>query len=196
MLVGENGSGKSTLIEAIAIAYGLSPEGGSTGAMHSTRETESGLHRHLRIERGAGASHWGYFLRAETMHGLYSYLEDHPGARPEPDFHRLSHGESFMAMLSTKRFNGGGFFLLDEPEAGLSFVTQLTLLGQLADLADNDRTQLIIATHSPIIARMPGATLLQLDQDGMTEIDFDDLALINHYRSFLDSPERYLRHLT
>ena len=30
ILVGENGVGKSTIIEAIAMAYGLSPEGGST----------------------------------------------------------------------------------------------------------------------------------------------------------------------
>ncbi len=28
-LVGENGSGKSTIVEAVAAAYGLSPEGGS-----------------------------------------------------------------------------------------------------------------------------------------------------------------------
>ncbi|MDF9749060.1 putative ATPase [Arthrobacter sp. ES3-54] len=43
ILVGENGSGKSTLVEAIALAYGLSPEGGSTGARHTTRSTESEL---------------------------------------------------------------------------------------------------------------------------------------------------------
>ncbi|HEY9294029.1 MAG TPA: AAA family ATPase [Microlunatus sp.] len=194
ILVGENGSGKSTLIEAIAMAYGLSSEGGSTGAMHSTRRTESELWKAIRLERGAGASRWGYFLRAETMHGLYSYLEDHPGS--DPDFHRMSHGESFMAMLAHPgRFDHGGLFLMDEPEAGLSFVTQLTLLGQLIELAADERTQMIIATHSPIIAGLPGATLLQLDQAGLTTIDWDDLAVVNHYRSFLESPERYLRHI-
>ena len=89
ILVGENGSGKSTLVEAIAIAYGLSREGGSTGAMHTTRATESALHDDLRLVRGAGASKWGYFLRAETMHGLFSYLEDHPGRADDAPPSRL-----------------------------------------------------------------------------------------------------------
>ena len=74
LLVGENGSGKSTLVEAVAMAYGLSPEGGSTGARHSTRGTESPLHRWIRLERSPGASRWGFFLRAESMHGFFSYL--------------------------------------------------------------------------------------------------------------------------
>ena len=193
-LVGENGSGKSTILEGVALAYGMSPEGGSTSARHATRATESPLSEWLSLQRGVGASRWGFFLRAETMHGLYSYLEDHPGS--DPDFHRMSHGESFMAMLAHPgRFDHGGLFLMDEPEAGLSFVTQLTLLGQLIELAADERTQMIIATHSPIIAGLPGATLLQLDQAGLTTIDWDDLAVVNHYRSFLESPERYLRHI-
>lgn len=195
ILVGENGSGKSTLAEAIAMAYGLSPEGGSTGAMHSTRPTESDLWESLLLERGAGLRRWGYFLRAETMHGLYSYIEDHPGKEPDPDFHRLSHGESFMAMLATNRFVNGGFFVLDEPEAGLSFVTQLTLLAQLCELGRDGRSQLLIATHSPVIARLPGATLLQLDERGICKVEWDELAVVDHYRNFLQSPELYLHHL-
>ena len=195
ILVGENGTGKSTIVEAIAMAYGLSPEGGSTGAMHSTRVTESDLWASLLVERSAGLRKWGYFLRAETMHGLYSYLEDHPGKEPDPDFHRLSHGESFMAMLATRRFQQGGFFVLDEPEAGLSFVSQLTLIGQLAELVAEGRTQLVIATHSPVLARLPGATLLQLDERGISKAVWDDLVVVDHYRAFLTNPEAYLRHL-
>src|SRR6478609_5090992 len=56
IFVGENGSGKSTLVGAIALAYGLSPEGGSTGARHSTRSTESVLADHLQRVRNAGAT--------------------------------------------------------------------------------------------------------------------------------------------
>ena len=104
VLVGENGAGKSTLVEAVAIAYGLSREGGSTGARHSTYASESPLHEAMTLIRGAGASRWGYFLRAETTHGLFTYLRAHPGRRPEPDFHAMSHGESFLAMLGTDRF--------------------------------------------------------------------------------------------
>ena len=85
VLVGDNGTGKSTLVEGIAMAYGLNAEGGSTHARHGTRASESPLGSWLRVEREAGASRWGYFLRAETMHGLYTYLESNPpraAARP------------------------------------------------------------------------------------------------------------------
>src|SRR4051794_34395107 len=80
VLVGENGSGKSTVVEAIAQAYGLSGEGGSVNARHSTRVSESGLHAHLRLSRSPGAARWAFFLRAETMHGLYTYLENLEGS--------------------------------------------------------------------------------------------------------------------
>ncbi|MGN6132235.1 MAG: AAA family ATPase [Nocardioidaceae bacterium] len=39
LLLGENGSGKSTLVEGIAMAFGLSPEGGSTHSHHSSAFT-------------------------------------------------------------------------------------------------------------------------------------------------------------
>ncbi|WP_406829489.1 AAA family ATPase [Pedococcus sp. KACC 23699] len=203
ILVGENGMGKSTLIEAVAMAYGLSQEGGSTGARHSTRETESALHQDLRLVRGAGASRWGYFLRAETMHGLFSYLEDHPsgsgadpsGRRSEPDFHRLSHGESFIGMLQTRRFDGEGFFVMDEPEAGLSFSAQLSLVASLAEAVAEPGRQVLVATHSPIVASLPGARILQLDETGIHETAWEDLDVVDHYRRYLDGPERYLRHL-
>ena len=199
ILVGENGSGKSTLVEAIAIAFGLSREGGSTGARHSTRDTESALHDDLRLVRGAGASKWGYFLRAETMHGLFSYLEDHPStsntANPEPDFHRLSHGESFLEMLRTRRFTGDGFFVMDEPEAGLSFSAQLALVGALGDAVSEPGRQVLVATHSPVVASLPGARILQLDETGIHETQWEDLDVVDHYKRFLDGPGRYFRHL-
>lgn len=195
ILVGENGSGKSTLLEAVALAYGLSPEGGSTGARHTTRASESVLHENLTLQRGAGASKWGYFIRAETMHGLFTYLEANPGGGPEPAFHDLSHGESFLAMLSTRRFSGKGFFVLDEPEAGLSFTAQLALVGTLAGLAAQRGTQVLLATHSPVLAAIPGARLLQLDELGLRATTWDDLAVVDHYRRFLGAREAYLRHV-
>src|SRR3954470_19117333 len=74
-LVGENGSGKSTLVEALADVHGINPEGGSRGAMHHTRVTESPLGAALRVIRTPGRAVSAYFLRAETTHGLYTYLE-------------------------------------------------------------------------------------------------------------------------
>ena len=108
VLVGENGSGKSTLVEAIAIAFGLSPEGGSRNANHSTRPSESRLHDRISLARNGGAGRFGYFLRAETMHGLYTYLEQHDD--DGPPLHELSHGESFLQLIRT-RFREVGLWI-------------------------------------------------------------------------------------
>ncbi|HNQ06483.1 MAG TPA: AAA family ATPase [Tetrasphaera sp.] len=194
VLVGENGTGKSTLVEAIAMAFGLPAEGGSTGAMHRTYASESALHDDLTLERGAGASKWGYFLRAETTHGLFTYLANNPGPR-DPDFHRMSHGESFLAMLGSGRFRGDGFFVMDEPEAGLSFSAQLALVGTLHALAQHRSAQVLMATHSPVLAAIPGATILELDHEGLHPRDWSDLDVVDNYRRFLATPGQYLRHV-
>jgi predicted ATPase len=193
VLVGENGSGKSTVIEAIAGAYGMSPEGGSTMAQHSTRPTESPLSDNLQLSREGGASHWGFFLRAETMHGFYTYLENHPGGS-DPRFHEISHGESFLALLAA-RFNGPGFYLLDEPESALSFSACLGLIGVLHDLVEAGTSQVLLATHSPVVAAIPGARILQFDGEGFHQTSWEELELVQHYRRFLDEPMRYLRHI-
>jgi len=192
-LVGENGSGKSTLVEGIAVAYGLSPEGGSRQARHSTRPTESPLSEWLRIQRGVGANRWGFFLRAETMHSFYTYLEENPSTGPEPLFHEMSHGESFLAVLET-RFDDPGFYCLDEPEAALSFSSTLSLIAVLRRIAD-EGGQVLCATHSPVLAALPGATILEVGEWGLRPAVWEDLELVRHWRSFLDEPNRYTRHL-
>lgn len=196
LLVGENGSGKSTLVEAVAMAFGLSAEGGSTGARHRTRETESPLWRWITLQRGAGAARWGFFLRAESMHGYYTYLEDNPsGSRPghEPEFHRMSHGESFLEVLRT-RFDSPGLYCLDEPEAALSFSGQIALVATLHELAAAGG-QVLCATHSPLVAALPGACLLEVGAWGLRATTYDDLELVGHWRAYLDEPMRYLRHV-
>ncbi len=198
VLVGPNGSGKSTIVEAVATAYGLNPEGGSTGAQHQTFPSESPLADWLQLVRGVGASKWGYFVRAETMHGLFSYLSASRGDSPwsrDPEFHGLSHGESFVALLGTSRFARDGFFVLDEPEAGLSFEAQLHLVAELADMAARPKAQVLLATHSPVLAAIPGARIVELGEHGLRETRWEDLEVVGHYRRFLDDPRRYLRHV-
>ena len=193
-LVGENGSGKSTIVEGVAIAYGLSPEGGSRNAMHSTRPTESPLSDWLRLRRGVGASRWGFFLRAETMHSFYTYLEANPStSAPDVPFHEMSHGESFLAILES-RFDEPGFYCLDEPEAALSFQSTLALIAVLQRIVD-DGGQVLCATHSPVLASFPGARILEVGEWGIRSAEWEDLELVSHWRSFLDAPKRYLRHL-
>ncbi|MCZ9881135.1 AAA family ATPase [Arthrobacter sp. B2a2-09] len=195
IFVGENGSGKSTLVEAIAMAYGLSPEGGSTGACHSTRSTESVLAEHLQVVRNAGATRRGYFLRAETMHGFFTYLEKNPSTSGmDIPFHDMSHGESFLE-LAVDRFRGRGLWVLDEPESALSFAGCLSLLTVLKDLLAEGSSQVIMSTHSPVLAALPGAQILEVGPWGLRQQKWSDLDLVSNWRSFLDSPERYLRHL-
>jgi len=191
VLVGENGSGKSTLVEAVAQAFGLSGEGGSINARHATRPSESPLHENLQLSRSGGATRWGYFLRAETMHGLYTYLETLGSG---DGLHELSHGESFLQVLRS-RFDSPGFYLLDEPESALSFSACLGLVGMLHDLVAAGTSQVLLATHSPVVASIPGARILQFDGDGFHETAWEDLELVQHYRSFLAEPMRYLRHV-
>ncbi len=194
-LVGENGSGKSTLVEAIAAAAGLNPEGGSRFARHSSRASESPLHEALHLVRSPGAGRvWSYFLRAETMHGLYTYLEDlPPGGPPRPNLHELSHGESFLEVLA-QHFNSPGFYVLDEPESALSFSSCLTLVGVLDALAPSGG-QALCATHSPLLTALPGATILQLGEDGYAPVAWEDLELVGHWRRYLEDPRAYLRHV-
>lgn len=192
VLVGENGSGKSTLVEGVALAYGFSPEGGSKSANHTSRVSESALHDAIRLSRGIRGSPWGFFLPAETMHGFYTYLEDNPGAG-DPPFHDMSHGESFLAILRT-RFNEPGFFCLDEPESALSFSGCLALVAVLHEIA-SEGGQALIATHSPLVAAIPGARILELGDWGIREVPWDELEIVDHWRRFLDTPHAYLRHV-
>ncbi|WP_337191737.1 AAA family ATPase [Nocardioides flavescens] len=188
-LVGENGSGKSTLVEAVAMAFGLSPEGGSTQAHHSTRPSESPLASALTLQRGLGSPRWGFFLRAETMHGWYTFSEENGG----PSFHELSHGESFLEVLR-QRFDSPGFYVLDEPEAALSFSSTLGLISVLQRVVASGG-QVLCATHSPVLAAMPGATVLEVGDWGLRPTTWDDLDLVFHWRQYLADPHRYLRHL-
>lgn len=198
-LVGENGSGKSTIVEAVAEAYGMGVEGGSTGARHTTRPSESPLGAALDLRRGIGAPRWGFFLRAETMHGFYTYLEEtrvRRVDRPEPEepvFHELSHGESFLELLRT-RFDSPGFYCLDEPEAALSFSSTLALVAALHELVARGG-QVLCATHSPVLAAMPGARILEVGPWGLRPATWEQLELVEHWRAYLTDPERYLRHV-
>ncbi|MGY2079737.1 AAA family ATPase [Modestobacter sp. SYSU DS0657] len=189
VLVGENGSGKSTVMELLAVTLGLNPEGGSANVRHRTRPSEPES-LGLLVERSPGASRWGYFLRDETLHGLYSYLESVGGG---PAFHELSHGEAFLEVL-TSRAGGEGTYLLDEPDAALSFGGSLALVSHLLALVDRG-AQVVVATHSPVVAALPGATLLEVGEWGLRPAVWSELELTASWRQFLAAPESFLRHL-
>lgn len=202
-LVGENGSGKSTLVEAVAVAAGFNPEGGSRNSRFSTRASESSLGGHLVLTWGASKPRTGFFLRAESYYNVATEIERldrDPGSPPLlPAYgaispHDRSHGETFLDLV-VHRFRPGGLYLLDEPEAALSVRGCLALLTRLADLAEQS-CQLLVATHSPILLALPGATILEIADDGDVDaVDYDQALPVRLTREFLAAPQRFLRHL-
>jgi predicted ATPase len=198
-LVGENGSGKSTLIEALAASYprhGHWASWGNTVGPEGSQE-DSELHWHLRAKRAHMGSPAGFFLRAEAMHAWFAGLDGNPNEERAWGGTRLnarSHGESFLEVLR-QRFADIGVYFLDEPEAALSFRSSLGLVA-LLDTLRTEGSQVIVATHSPLVASLPNATLLELGDWGLRQVDhYDDLDLVASWRSYLDAPDRYLRHL-
>lgn len=93
------------------------------------------------------------------------------------------------------RFEDVGVYFLDEPEAALSFRSCLALL-KLMDIMRREGSQLLVATHSPILVSLPGATVLELSEHGIRKVDrYDELSLVQDWRAYLDAPERFLKHL-
>jgi predicted ATPase len=106
----------------------------------------------------------------------------------------LSHGEAFLALLG-RRATSGGLYLLDEPDAALSFTGTLSLVLQLAGLVDRG-AQVVVATHSPVLAALPGARLLEVGDWGLREASWAELELTASWRQFLGDPESFLRYLS
>ena len=52
-------------MEALAVAHGFNPEGGTKNYVFSTHDTHSELCDARRIAKGYRKEKWGYFLRAE-----------------------------------------------------------------------------------------------------------------------------------
>ncbi len=197
--VGENGSGKSTLLEALAVSLGYNAEGGSQSLHFQTRDTHSPLHERLRVSKGLRRPRTGYFLRAESFYNVASTLdemEEDPytagvlasyGGR---SLHMQSHGESFLALVM-QRFGPEGLYLLDEPEAALSPQRQLTLLARLHQLIE-EKSQFVIATHSPILMAYPDAWIYAFGEDGIRRVAYEETEHYQVTRDFLANPRRML----
>jgi predicted ATPase len=96
--------------------------------------------------------------------------------------------------LFASRFESG-LYILDEPEAALSPARQLSFLAIIHDLETSGQAQFIIATHSPIILSYPGSTILSLDEDRISEIEYKETSHYKLTRAFLECPDRYFQHL-
>ncbi|MFF0491694.1 AAA family ATPase [Nocardia sp. NPDC003482] len=193
ILVGENGIGKSTLVEAIATAWERGMRGADDLWLPGGTSGDADLWKHLRIDGVFPRPTNGGFLRAETMVSLFEQADALRVRETDPRWNALSHGQSFLRYVADRPV-GQGLWLLDEPEAALSFQSCLALLGVLTDLAA-EGSQVVMATHSPVLAACPGAEIMELTGEGIEYREWEQLDMVRNWRAFLDAPDRYLRHL-
>jgi predicted ATPase len=215
--VGENGSGKSTLLEAIAAGINLATIGGDDLDRDSTLVHARILGKRLRYA-WQQKSHRGFFLRAEDFFNfarrlqsmtreLQEIADNYSGAargailgqrqalinKYGENLDANSHGESFLKLFR-ERFVPKGLYLLDEPEAPLSPQRQLALLAMIGDMVE-EKTQFVIATHSPILMAYPGAKIFSFDSHPVREIAYDEVEHVSLTKAFLNNPRSFLRHL-
>lgn len=197
ILVGANGSGKSTLLEAIAEGYGLDVRGGHGGRKYASDLDKSPLGEAIMLDRtGAGSrvtrrNAKGFYLRAETAFGMLAFMTE-AGVSGYGDklSWEVSHGESYLQAISG-RFSGPGLYLLDEAEGPLSFESTLQLLYRLQDLVAEHAAQVIYATHSPLVAALPGAQILEMTEQGIAERTWDELESVALWKRFLGRPDTF-----
>jgi predicted ATPase len=190
--VGDNGTGKSTLMEAIAVGLGLNAEGGSRNFNFSTRPSHSQLCDFLRLRRGSKHCKDSWFLRAESFFNVATEIESlgvgpFYGDRP---LHEQSHGESFLSVFQN-RFRGEGLYLLDEPEAALSPMRQMSFLSILHEQV-RAGAQFIIATHSPIIMAYPDSWIYVFGGSEIKRVAYKETEHYKMTRDFLSKPDRML----
>ena len=143
-----------------------------------------------RIEREyEGRSDYVKALASQPATGSLAGMKQRYG----DDLDANSHGESFLTLFQS-RFVPGGLYILDEPEAALSPLRQLSLIALIKGMVAQE-AQFIIATHSPILMACPGAILYDFDRQPPVRVAYDDLEHVKLYRDFLEDPEAFLRHL-
>jgi predicted ATPase len=160
---------------------------GFTRRMLHTMQDLSALEDEFR--RAFPEESYGQRLAMGAARGQRQALEARYGADPDA----RSHGEVFLGLLAS-RLVPGGLYLLDEPEAPLSPRGVLQLIALLKDRVAGD-CQFLIATHSPMLMAFPEATIYVFAGSAVTRTPYADVEHVQLMKSFLDNPQRFLRHL-
>jgi predicted ATPase len=197
ILVGENGSGKSTILEAIARMAGYDEAGGGKGYRavdhsHSIETMGGGLSVALK------ASWWpkitqGWFFRAESFFSVARYLDQAAldVNAPPPDFLSHSHGEGFLRFFE-ERTRRRGIFIFDEPESALSPARQIDFMKTLMRMRSSKASQVIMATHSPLIMAIPGAQLLEVSNHSISPVSLENVIHFRILKQFYTDPNAFL----
>ncbi len=193
IIVGENGTGKSTFIEAIAAISGYDEAGGGKG--YRPVDHERAIDKSGSLLADSLRAGWlpkvtnGWFFRAETFFSVARYLDDVNSIKP--DFLSWSHGEGFIRLFEERMMRQGIYFM-DEPESALSPKRQLELLRILNRIQMSEISQVIMATHSPILMALPGATVLEVTRHGFEKVDYRDTQHFKLYQNFTVDPVDFI----
>ena len=197
IIVGENGTGKSTLLEGIGVLAGYDEAGGGKGYMsvdHSQALEKMGgeLSKALRASWLPKITN-GWFFRAESFFSVARYLDlaAREGMGRPPDFLSHSHGEGFLRFFE-ERCQRQGIFIFDEPESALSPSRQIEFLKLLHMMETSGRSQVIMATHSPMLMAYPNATLLRLTKHGLEPVTVEQTDHYKTMREFFDDPRGFV----
>jgi len=225
IFIGDNGCGKSTLLETLALKLNLPLIGGYIGShagfeaarilqpyleiewkrqtpkgfffraedfsdfINSVENEQRKIGEDLRELRGVVDDSIIKEMSDNMNYSLFSMRKDYG-----ENMQAFSHGEAYLKILQM-RLGDKGIFLLDEPEAALSPLKQLSLIFLIAEILKNKNTQFVISTHSPILMGIPDAWIYEIKEESMDRVDYKDT---EHYRitsTFLNDPNQYLRHL-
>lgn len=224
-IIGDNGTGKSTLLETLALRLQLPHmrgEGYHESSFKAARTLTPYLELGWKIERPRGfffraedfgdlinsidredakLQQWFNDIDGEVPHHILQEIKDNQNFQRYrmhrnfgQDLQGFSHGEAYLKVMD-EMISGGGIFLLDEPEAALAPSKQLSLLYFIQNHLKEHLSQFIIATHSPMIMAYPGAILYEVTVNGMDKVSLEDTEHYTITKSFLNSPESYLRFL-
>jgi predicted ATPase len=202
IIVGENGTGKSTLLEGIAVLAGYDEAGGGKGYMpvdHSLAIEATGgeLSTALRASWLPKVTN-GWFFRAESFFSVARYLDQvntekipHVPTGTPPDFLSHSHGEGFLRFFQ-ERCKRQGIFIFDEPESALSPARQIEFLKLMRMMEKSGISQIIMATHSPMLMAYPGAQLLRLTKYGLEPVTVNETDHFRVMREFCYDPKGFV----
>lgn len=113
------------------------------------------------------------------------------GRMLDKDVFEQSNGESAL-MYFISEIKDNGIYLLDEPENSMSASMQLKLTKFLEESARFFNCQFIIATHSPFILGMNGATIYDLDSVPVSTKKWWELENMKiYYNFFKDNSEKF-----
>lgn len=223
-LVGENGTGKSTLLEAIACRLQLPHMDGigyDKNSFDAAKTLLPHLELSWHIERSVGfffrAEDFGDYLNSvhrtgitvenqmgdmgsdipnhilEQMKASANYQLRQMRQNYGQELGAFSHGEAYLHIMN-EMINSRGIYLLDEPEAALSPVKQLTLIAFIQQHLKTHNSQFIIATHSPMLLAYPDANIYEITAINMEKTDLESTEHYTITKSFLNNPSAFLRH--